>query len=194
MKTPHDLCMDFSEKKSGVCKFLPMENSSMSLLPPSMVLCSGASLCRSVADFPSKSIVVFMSRVLMVAVVCLVRSREFLSFSKSHIFQNSFSFVGRFPLGACCPKDAAFFQCIEKGPCVDCGFLPMCTNCLKDVAISSIVACLSQRRTLVCERWWDKYKQCTTSFFSLLWEPNRNQSNKVTRIHPINKYMNTNNF
>ena len=53
----------------------PKENSSMSLLPPSMVLCSGASLCRNVAHFPSKSAAVFMSRVLMVAVVCLVRLR-----------------------------------------------------------------------------------------------------------------------
>ena len=63
-------------KKNFWCVYIPpKENSSMSLLPPSMVLCSGASLCRNVAHFPSKSAAVFMSRVLMVAVVCLVRLR-----------------------------------------------------------------------------------------------------------------------
>ena len=75
MKTFHDLCVD-SSKKNFWCVYIPpKENSSMSLLPPSMVLCSGASLCRNVAHLPSKSAAVFMSRVLMVATVCLVRLR-----------------------------------------------------------------------------------------------------------------------
>ena len=33
--------------------------------------------------------------------------------------------------------------------------------------------------------WWDKRKQCTTRFYPLLWEPNRNQFNRVTTIHPM---------
>ena len=33
--------------------------------------------------------------------------------------------------------------------------------------------------------WWDKRKQCTTKFYPLLWEPNRNQFNRVTTIHPM---------
>lgn len=53
----------------------PKENSNMSFLSPSMVLCSGAPLYRSVTLFPVKSVVVFMSEVLMVGVVCLVRPR-----------------------------------------------------------------------------------------------------------------------
>ena len=42
--------------------------------------------------------------------------------------------------------------------------------------------------------WWDKHKQCITEFYPLLWKPNRNQSNRATGIHQINKYINTNNF
>ena len=59
---------------------------------------------------------------------------------------------------------------------------------------SSMVGKRKDTSVLLPQAWWDKYKQCTIRFYPLLREPNRNQSNKATRIHSINKYMNTNNF